>query len=170
MSICGVPPHNLHLKSWSRYCSLGTSISISESFFNGRKGLIRAISPRIVDVQVVARSSLLVKVTRITLEVKVGKNGLSFCRQQFPFFDVCYAMIINKTSQGQTLMTRVGLGLLSDVFCHGQLYVSLSRTTPARTYSVSCNRCQLRLRALHKTRDGSITSCFQRLHLSTSAA
>ena len=36
-------------------------------------------------------------------------------------------MTINK-SQGQTLK-HVGLDLRGDVFCHGQLYVAVSRTT-----------------------------------------
>ena len=51
---------------------------------------------------------------------------MTFHRKQFPL-RVCYAMTINK-SQGQTL-SRVGLHLRDDVFCHGQLYVALSRTT-----------------------------------------
>ena len=45
---------------------------------------------------------------------------------QFPV-RCCYAMTINK-SQGQTLK-HVGLDLRGDVFCHGQLYVAVSRTT-----------------------------------------
>ena len=44
---------------------------------------------------------------------------------QFPV-RCCYAMTINK-SQGQTLK-HAGLDLRGDVFCHGQLYVAVSRT------------------------------------------
>ena len=62
----------------------------------------------------------------LLFEVKVGKDGMTFHRKQFPLRS-CYAMTINK-SQGQTL-SRVGLDLRDDVFCHGQLYVALSRTT-----------------------------------------
>ena len=93
---------------------------------NGRKGIVRAISPRIVDVQVIAPGDPLVKVLRITFEVQVGSKSITFHRQQFPL-RVCYAVTINK-SQGQTL-TKVGLDLRDDVFCHDQLYVALSRTT-----------------------------------------
>ncbi|CAM9218937.1 unnamed protein product, partial [Ectocarpus sp. 12 AP-2014] len=89
----------------------------------------RAITPRIVDVEIIATGSPLVKVSRITFEVKVERQGISFRRQQFPL-RVCYAMTINK-SQGQTL-ARVGLDLRDDVFCHGQLYVALSRTTSSK--------------------------------------
>ncbi|CAM9151067.1 unnamed protein product, partial [Laminaria digitata] len=49
-----------------------------------------------------------------------------FHRFQFPV-RLRYAMTINM-SQGQTLK-RVGLDLGGEVFCHGQLYVALSRTT-----------------------------------------
>ncbi|CAN0322383.1 unnamed protein product, partial [Scytosiphon promiscuus] len=58
---------------------------------NGRKGIVRSISSRIVDVQIVADGSPLVKIPRITSKVQLGRSGLSFHRQQFPL-GVCYAV------------------------------------------------------------------------------
>lgn len=125
VDVPGVPPHELNLK---RGCVVMfiRNVNFDSGIVNGRKGIVRAISPRVVDVQVIAAGSPLVKIPRITFEVKVGANGITFHRQQFPL-RVCYAVTINK-SQGQTL-TTVGLDLRDDVFCHGQLYVALSRTT-----------------------------------------
>ena len=102
------------------------NVNFDSGIVNGRKGIVRAISSRIVDVEIIGDGSPLVRIPRITFEVKVGKDGMTFHRKQFPL-RVCYAMTINK-SQGQTL-SRVGLHLRDDVFCHGQLYVALSRTT-----------------------------------------
>ena len=102
------------------------NVNFDAGIINGRKGIVRAISPRIVDVQVIAPGDPLVKVPRITFEDQVGSKGITFHRQQF-LLRVCYAVTINK-SQGRT-PTKVRLDLRVDVFCHGQLYVALSRTT-----------------------------------------
>ncbi|CAN0232179.1 unnamed protein product, partial [Laminaria digitata] len=102
------------------------NVNFDSGILNGLKGIVRAISPRVVDVQVIATGSPLVKIPRITFKVNVGANGITFHRQQFPL-RVCYAVTINK-SQGQTLST-VELDLRDDDFCPGQLYVALSRTT-----------------------------------------
>lgn len=125
IDVPGVPPHSLNLKVGCIVMFI-RNVNFDSGIVNGRKGIVRAISSRIIDVQVLAPGSPLVKIPRILFEVKVGKKGMSFHRRQFPL-RVCYAMTINK-SQGQTL-ARVGLDLRSDVFCHGQLYVALSRTT-----------------------------------------
>ena len=49
---------------------------------------------------------------------------IKFNRHQFPL-KLAFAMTINK-AQGQTFKF-VGLYMLNDVFCHGQLYVAVSR-------------------------------------------
>ena len=51
-------------------------------------------------------------------------------RRQFPV-RLCFAMTINK-AEGQSLK-YVGIHLISPVFCHGQLYVALSRATSSTT-------------------------------------
>ena len=56
---------------------------------------------------------------------------MTFHRRQYPL-RACYAMTVNKSHQGNTL-SRVGLDLRSDVFCHGQLYVAVSRTTSSKS-------------------------------------
>ena len=102
------------------------NVNFDTGIVNDKKGVVRDASPRIVDVEVVAPGAPLVKIPRILFEVQVDSKGITFHRKQFPL-RVCYAVTIYK-SQGQTL-DKVGLDLRDDVFCHGQLYVALNRTT-----------------------------------------
>jgi len=63
-------------------------------------------------------------------------TSIPFKRTQFPIRP-CFAMTINK-AQGQTL-DFVGLYLPEPVFCHGQLYVALSRARTSKSLKVLLN-------------------------------
>lgn len=70
---------------------------------------------------------------RIMLYADEKKEGVRFCRHQFPVRP-CFAMTINK-SQGQSF-TRVAVDLRKPVFAHGQFYVAMSRVTDVRNLTV----------------------------------
>ncbi|CAN0338899.1 unnamed protein product, partial [Scytosiphon promiscuus] len=125
VQVPGTPHHDLHLKIGTLVFFI-RNINFDSGLVNGKKGIIRGISQRVLDVEVISEESPIVNIPRICFEVQVGARGITFRRFQFPV-RLCYAMTINKC-QGQTL-SKVGLDLRGDVFCHGQLYVALSRTT-----------------------------------------
>lgn len=125
VDVAGTPPHDLNLKIGALVFFI-RNINFDSGLVNGKKGIIRGISRRIIDVEVISDEAPIVKIPRICFEIKVGARGITFHRFQFPV-RLCYAMSINK-SQGSTL-TYVGLDLRGEVFCHGQLYVAVSRTT-----------------------------------------
>lgn len=72
-------------------------------------------------------------VPRIPLINVKGDFLFMLTRRQFPV-RLCFAMTINK-SQGQLLNT-VGVDLRQLVFCHGQLYVALSRVNDVSKMTV----------------------------------
>ncbi|CAM9146776.1 unnamed protein product, partial [Ectocarpus sp. 12 AP-2014] len=121
VNVPGTPPHNIHIKLGSLIFFV-RNINFDSGLVNGRKGIIRGISRRVLDIEVITEGSRIVKVPRICSEVQVGSRGITFHRHEFPV-KLCYAMTMNK-SQGQTLKA-VGLDLRGDVFCHGQLYVAV---------------------------------------------
>ncbi|CAM9700145.1 unnamed protein product, partial [Hapterophycus canaliculatus] len=125
IDVTGVPSHHLALKV-CRMVMFVCNVIFACGIVKGRECVVCALSPRIVDFKMIADGMPLVKIPRITFEFKIGRRGLTFHRQQFQL-GVCYAMAINM-SRGQTL-ERVGLDLRSDVFCDGQLFVALSRST-----------------------------------------
>ena len=63
---------------------------------------------------------------RIVLSTNEGELPFILERKQFPI-RLCFAMTVNK-SQGQSFQI-IGIDLRTPVFCHGQLYVALSRVT-----------------------------------------
>ena len=125
VNVAGTPPHQLDVKLGCLVFFI-RNINFDSGLVNGRKGIVRGISNHVLDIEVLAEGSPIVKVPRICFEVQVGSKGITFHRIQFPV-RLCYAMTINK-SQGNTLKL-FGLDLRGDVFCHGQLYVAVSRTT-----------------------------------------
>jgi hypothetical protein len=68
-------------------------------------------------------------IPRIVLKPSSSQYPFSLKRRQFPV-RLSFAMTINK-AEGQSLK-YVGVHLISPVFCHGQLYVALSRATSCR--------------------------------------
>jgi ATP-dependent exoDNAse (exonuclease V) alpha subunit len=68
-------------------------------------------------------------IPRITLKPSSREYPFTLKRRQFPV-RLSFAMTINK-AQGQSLK-YVGIHLISPVFCHGQLYVALSRATSSQ--------------------------------------
>jgi ATP-dependent DNA helicase PIF1 len=74
---------------------------------------------------------------RLIYRTKLTSNDEDFhfqlTRFQFPV-RLAFAMTINK-SQGQSL-AHVGIDLRTPVFCHGQLYVALSRAVDVNSVSV----------------------------------
>jgi PIF1-like helicase/Helicase len=68
-------------------------------------------------------------IPRIILKPSSHQYPFLLKRRQFPV-RLSFAMTINK-AEGQSLK-YVGIHLISPVFCHGQLYVALSRTTSSQ--------------------------------------
>jgi ATP-dependent exoDNAse (exonuclease V) alpha subunit len=91
--------------------------------------------PRILEVMIIGGDHHGEKafIPRITLKPSSRQYAFVLKRRQFPV-RLCFAMTINK-SQGQSLK-HVGIHLLSPVFCHGQLYVALSRATSAKNVHI----------------------------------
>ena len=71
VDVPGTPPHKLHLKLGS-LISFIRNINFDSGLVNGRKDIIRGISRHVLDIEVVADGSPLVKVPRTCFEVQVG--------------------------------------------------------------------------------------------------
>jgi len=99
---------------------------------NGTRMILLNAYRRILEVSIIGGDHHGEKafIPRITLKPSSRQYAFTLKRRQFPV-RLSFAMTINK-AQGQSLK-YVGLHLQSSVFCHGQLYVRLSRATS------SCN-------------------------------
>jgi ATP-dependent DNA helicase PIF1 len=136
----GVPPHQLILKvddicivtrNLSKRCGLAT---------NARVRILR-ISPFCIRVQTVGDNPLIASIPRIRFRARLHYvSSYEMTRIQFPL-RLAYAMTFNK-SQGQTLH-RILLDTTYPPFCHGHLYVAMSRVTNYANIRLFCNAADL---------------------------
>ena len=92
---------------------------------NGTRMILLHAYPRILEVMIISGDHRGEKafIPRITLAPSSQQHSFTLKRCQFPV-RLCFAMTINK-AEGQSLK-YVGILLISPVFSHGQLYVTLS--------------------------------------------
>ncbi|XP_029146885.1 uncharacterized protein [Arachis hypogaea] len=123
----GVPNHVLKLKVGIPIMLL-RNIDHSAGLSNGTRMVVTKLGKRVIKAKILPGTSMGQKffIPRMTLTLSDHRIPFKFQRRQFPIM-VSYGMTINK-SQGQSL-SRVGLLLKNHVFCHGQLYVAITRVT-----------------------------------------
>jgi ATP-dependent DNA helicase PIF1 len=100
---------------------------------NGTIVIVRAIQTYSLRVEL--PSGLMVFLPRHSFTIKSADSGLPFdiVRRQFPIIPA-YALTVHRI-QGQTL-SRMGVYVASDIFCHGMLYTCLSRVGGWESISV----------------------------------
>lgn len=129
-----LPPSDLKIKIGCPLILL-RNLDPSKGLCNGtRMVLLRAYSC-LLEVMIIGGDHHRQKafIPRIAMKPSSRQFPFLLRRRQFPV-QLSFAMTINK-AQGQSLDV-VGLRLLSPVFCHGQLYVALSRGTSSKKIHV----------------------------------
>lgn len=132
----GMPPHSLRLKL-EQPIMLLRNIAPANGLCNGTRLICKNFSPHLIEAEIMTGKFQGNHTFIPRIPFNSGESDLNpvmFSRRQFPIRPA-FAMTINK-AQGQTLKT-VGVYLPEPVFCHGQLYVALSRCTNSKGVNVA---------------------------------
>jgi len=129
-----LPPSELKMKIGCPLMLL-RNFDSKKGLCNGTRMILLRAYPRVLEISIIGgdHHSKKAFIPRIPLKPSSRQYPFVLKRRQFPV-RLCFAMTINK-SQGQSLK-YVGIHLLSPIFCHGQLYVALSRATSSTNIKI----------------------------------
>ena len=129
-----LPPSELKMKIGCPLMLL-RNLDPGKGLCNGTCMILLQAYPRLLEVLIIGNEHHGEKafIPRVTLKPSSRQYPFIINRRQFPV-RLSFAMTINK-AQGQSLK-YVGIHLLTPVFCHGQLYVALSRATSSKNICI----------------------------------
>ena len=127
-----MPPHELRLMKGA-VVMVTRNLNCASRLVNSTRLIVDNITPHSIICHHIMHvnqgdAQQKVAIPRITF-IADDSCPIKFVRRQFPL-RVAFAMTVHK-SQGQTLQ-QLGLFMRYQMFCHGQLYVALSRVGDPR--------------------------------------